>query len=99
MPKYFLWVKLAESTIFPPLDDGGTHNNNNKGGGGANKLTEISISAKISGGGGGGPGGGGAGGDGNQKHGLAKVTLAEKIKTIFKSLERFKKGTEWKETH
>ena len=39
-------------------------------------------------------GGGGAGGDGNQKHGLAKVTFAEKIKTIFKSLERFKKGTE-----
>ena len=74
--------------FFPPLDDGGTNNNNNKGGGGAYKLTEISISAEISG------GGGGAGGDGNQKHGLAKVTLAEKIKTIFKSLERFKKGTE-----
>ena len=78
--------------FFPPLDDGGTNNNNNKGGGGAYKLTEISISAEISG------GGGGAGGDGNQKHGLAKVTLAEKIKTIFKSLERFKKGTEWIET-
>ena len=74
--------------FFPPLDDGGTNNNNNKGGGGANRLAESSISAEISG------GGVGAGGDGNQKHGLAKVTLAEKIKTIFKSLERFKKGTE-----